>query len=223
MTHFCPDAIVFDMDGLLVNSEPVWMVIEHAIITERGHVYRPEVTERYIGVRLLEFWRGLKAEYGFDEAADVLKDAAVAQMVTRVPTEVLVMSGADELLAYCRERAIPCALATGSERPVVDAVLAAHGWGDVFQAIITGDMVENGKPHPEPYLRAAAALGVDPARCLALEDSPNGARAGVAAGMTCFAIPDLSHADPSRFADITPHILDDLAAVLAHLQACDQE
>ncbi|MDZ4765259.1 MAG: HAD family phosphatase [Chloroflexota bacterium] len=222
MTRFCPEAVIFDMDGLLVNSEPVWMTIEQAIIADRGHIYRPEVTARYVGVRLLEFWRGLKSEYDFTEAEDVLKDAAVAQMVIRVPKEVFLMSGARELLAYCNDHAIPCALATGSERPVVEAVLAAHDWGDVFQAIVTGDGVTNGKPHPEPYLLAAARLGVDPTLCLALEDSPTGARSAVAAGMTCFAIPDKSHTNPARFADITPHVMDDLGAVLAYLRACDQ-
>lgn len=219
-TQFCPEAIIFDMDGLLVNSEPVWGVIEHTMITERGYEYRPEVTAKYIGVRLLEFWRGLREAYGFTELEHELKDIAVATMVERVPLEVTTRPGAVELLAYCREQNIPCALATGSEMPVVKAVLATHGWTDVFRVLVTGDQVERGKPHPEPFLRAAELLGVDPKNCLALEDSANGSRSAVAAGMTCFAVPDLSHTNAARFADITPHVFEDLNAVLAYLREC---
>ena len=102
--------------------------------------------------------------------------------------------------------------------PIIDATVAAQNWDRYFQTHVCGEDVPAGKPAPDIYLEAARRLGVEPAHCLTLEDSPNGARAAVAAGMICYAIPDPSHSTGATFADITPYVyasLHDVVALLA--------
>jgi HAD superfamily hydrolase (TIGR01509 family) len=220
MSQFCPDAVIFDMDGLLVDSEPLWMVVERELVEEHGRKYDPAITAKYVGMRLLEFWQGLCREYGFSETPQALMDQAIARMVARIPKQLQAKPGARELLAYFHAEGIPCAIATGSFAPVMRAVVEAFGWDSHFVVHVTGDEVERGKPDPQTYLLAAERLGVPPERCLALEDSPTGAKAAVAAGMVCYAVPDSAHTSAERFDGITPHVHDSLLTVLDAMRRC---
>lgn len=101
---------------------------------------------------------------------------------------------------------------------IIKAVVKSQGWEDKIRHLYTANDVARGKPAPDVYLYAAQQLGVDAGDCIALEDSPNGARSAVSAGMTCYAIPD-THSTAAAFADITPHVFDDLHQVLARLKA----
>jgi HAD superfamily hydrolase (TIGR01509 family) len=212
-------AIVFDMDGLLVDSETVWYVAEEALLAARGFVYTPEAREQIIGMRMDEFMVKLRDIYGLQEPVDALCDELVERLMAIIETEIKPQAGAHELVDYVTRQNIPRAIASSSPIEVIDATLAAQGWKDAFAIRCTADDEAYGKPAPDVYLTAARQLNINPVDCLALEDSPNGARAAVAAGMTCYAVPDRSHSTTESFSDITPHVFDSLHEVLEALRS----
>lgn len=211
-------AIIFDMDGLLVDSERVWHMAEDAFIASFGHVYTVEVRDKIVGLRMDEFVAVLKAHYNLEPSVQQLSEALEARVMTLLATEVKPQPGARAMIDYVMAQGIPHAIASSSSMNVINATLSAQGWLEYFPIRCTADDEARGKPAPDVYLRAASRVGVDPAACLALEDSPNGARAAVAAGMTCFAVPDRSHSSPADFDAITPHVFDSLHTVLETLQ-----
>jgi HAD superfamily hydrolase (TIGR01509 family) len=217
MTSFCPAAVIFDMDGLLVDSEPVWQQVEDAILSRRGRVLDADIRHGLIGMRMADFWTAMHREYQFDEPPEALIAEVTADMVAAIPGHVDPRPGAQELLDYLRKRGVPCAIASSSPMAIIDAVVESEGWHGYFQAYVSGDQVTHGKPAPDIYLEAARQIGADPSVCLTLEDSRNGALAAVAAGMICYAVPDLSHGHPDQFASITPHVFASLHDVRAAL------
>lgn len=219
--NFCPRAIIFDMDGLLIDSEPVWEKIEDAILSARGVALTPEIRHRYVGTRMDDFWGGLRADYNLSDPLEALIQEAIDRMVARVGVEAAQRPGAPELIAFVEGNGLRAAIASSSPLAIIDAAREAHGWQQVFATRVSGDDVPHGKPAPDIYLEAARRLGVDPHQCLALEDSPNGARAAVAAGMITIAVPDAAHTTHRAFETITPYIYDSLHDVRAALEECD--
>lgn len=213
-----PDAIIFDMDGLLVDSEPVWHHAETALIESRGYDYTPELRAQIVGLRLDAIIETYRRALRFTETTAELVEELQNHMLRFIPELVKPQPGAHELVNWVAARGLPRAIASSSPAVVIDAVVALQGWDDVFAVRCTADDVAAGKPAPDVYLAAARRLGVDPARCLALEDSATGARAAVAAGMVCCAIPDATHTHPDHFDGITPHLCDSLHDVLAALK-----
>jgi mannitol-1-/sugar-/sorbitol-6-/2-deoxyglucose-6-phosphatase len=207
-------AIIFDMDGLLVDSESVWFVAEEALIAQRGFNYTAEAREQIVGLRMDEFMVKLRDIYELQEPVDALCDELVDRLMAVIDTEIKPQPGAHELVDYVVRQNIPRAIASSSPIEVIDATLATQGWQDAFTILCTADDEEYGKPAPDVYLTAARQLGIDPVHCLALEDSPNGARAAIAAGMTCYAVPDRSHTKGVAFNGITPYVFDSLHEVL---------
>lgn len=212
-----PQAIIFDMDGLLVDSEPVWHAAEADLIESRGHQYTKEVRAQIIGLRVDEFFEKLNAVYHFDESIDELYSELMDRMLRLIPRKVKPQPGAAELVAYVQGSGLPTAIASSSPMSIINATVVSQGWEHVFSLRCSADDDARGKPAPDVYLRAARLLGVAPENCLALEDSPAGARAAVAAGMTCYAVPDSTHSGPDAFQDITPHVFADLHDVLRQL------
>jgi len=222
MSTFCPQAVIFDMDGLLVDSEPVWQEVEDGLLTRRGYQLDAEVRSGLIGMRMADFWGAMVSEYQIPEAPETLIREVTDNMVAAIPGHVDQRPGAQELLDFLHGRGVPCAIASSSPMAIIQAVVESEGWHGFFAAFVSGDQVPNGKPAPDIYLEAARQLGANPADCLSLEDSRNGARAAVAAGTVCYAVPDLSHGHPDQFAEITPHVfvsLHEVCAALAH-SAC---
>jgi mannitol-1-/sugar-/sorbitol-6-/2-deoxyglucose-6-phosphatase len=213
-----PQAVIFDMDGLLVDSETVWHIAEAAMINARGHDYTADVRALVIGMRMDEFLTILHDHYQLEESVPELVDELNAAMLKLIPTHVKPQPGANEAIAYVQSRNWPVAIASSSPPGIIDAIVEAQGWGEVFKIRCSADHEAYGKPAPDVYLTTARVLGVDPADCLALEDSPAGAKAAVAAGMTCYAVPDSSHSPRSLFADITPHVFDSLHEVVETLR-----
>lgn len=209
--------IIFDMDGTLVDSEVVWEAAEAALFARRGITYTDEVRQQVIGLRLDAFFRKLIAIYQLNESVEALAQELDAEMLQRIPSQVKAKAGANELLAYVETLGIPYAIASSSPMSIIRAIVDAQGWTARIPHLYTADDVALGKPAPDVYLYATRELGLDARACLALEDSPNGARAAVAAGMTCYVVPDF-HSAPAGFAGITPHVFPDLHAVLAHLK-----
>ncbi len=218
--NFCPQAIIFDMDGLLVDSEPVWALAEGALLNERGKQWDIEIQRPLIGMRMRDFLVGIRSGYGLSDTVDELVAELIGRMTKLVPTQVVPRPGAPELLDYLLARGIPCAIASSSPMPIIDAVVTSQGWDRFFQTHVCGDDVTHGKPAPDIYLEAARRIGIAPEACLALEDSPNGSRAAVAAGMVTIAVPDLSHTSHAAFEAITPYVFDSLHEVRAALELC---
>ena len=212
-------AIIFDLDGLLVESEPVWLQAETDYVASLGYVYTDDLRASIVGLRLdamMDLWRDY---YGLEQSMDELISGLTDLFVSMIPGQVRAKPGAGELVNFVYAQRIPTAIASSSPQIVIDTTVESQGWGDIFSCRCSADDVALGKPAPDVYLAAARTLNVAPADCLALEDSPAGSRAAVAAGMTCYAVPDPTHSTNAAFKDITPHVYNDLYQVLADLRA----
>jgi HAD superfamily hydrolase (TIGR01509 family) len=185
-------AALFDMDGLLVDSEPLWSVAETELAARYGGVWDAEIKARCIGTALPDAVPVMLDYFGVvDPTPEQLLEAQdwlLARMVELFATVLPLQPGALELVDALRAAGVPTALVSSSYRVLVDAVLTLLGAGR-FDFTLSGDEVARTKPDPEPYLTAAAALGVDPQRCVVLEDAPSGIAAAEAAGCLAIGIP----------------------------------
>jgi HAD superfamily hydrolase (TIGR01509 family) len=176
------------MDGTLVDTEPCWTVAELELAERYGGAWSAEQAMQVVGFDLVDAARLMRAQMGLDlepeRMVEELLDSVIAQVEQSVPWR----SGARELLASLRTAHVPCALVTMSYARFVAPIVAALPAG-TFDAVITGDAVGRGKPHPEPYLAAARALDVLASECLAIEDSDTGATSASAAGCTVLVAP----------------------------------
>jgi HAD superfamily hydrolase (TIGR01509 family) len=180
-------AVLWDMDGTLVDTEPYWIESEFEIIEEHGGTWSHEHAMNLVGNDLLDSGRYIHEHSGIDLEPSEIVEELLDRVMARVGTAVPWRPGAAELLADLRGRDVRCALVTMSYRRFVAPILASLPEG-TFEVVITGDTVSQGKPHPEPYLKAAAILGVDPADTVAIEDSNTGARSAESAGCTVLVV-----------------------------------
>lgn len=183
-----PAAVLWDMDGTLVDTEPYWIATEFEIAQRYGGTWSEEHALRLVGNDLLESGRYIREHMGIDRTPEEIVDELLDGVVARVRESVPWRPGAVELLAELIDLGVPCALVTMSYDRFVAPILAQLPEG-AFGVVVTGDRVTQGKPHPEPYLVAAAALGVRPKECIAIEDSHPGATSAEAAGCTVLVVP----------------------------------
>ena len=182
-------AVLWDMDGTLVDTEPYWVESEFALVEEHGGSWSQEHAMNLVGNDLLDSGRYIREHGGIDlEPADIVEQL-LDRVTARVEKEVPWRPGALELLSELRAHGVRCALVTMSYRRFADPILR-HLPEGTFEVVVTGDAVAQGKPHPEPYQKAAAVLGVDPWHTLAIEDSNTGARSAEAAGCTVLVVPN---------------------------------
>ena len=182
-------AVLWDMDGTLVDSEKVWAEVQLRLLAELGATWTVEDCVGLIGSDLrdaVQVWMS-RIPAGVI-TADELSDRMFSEVIESLRKEVTFQPGAVELLQALRKEEVPCALVSASYRTMIDAVLG-HLPPEPFDVIVAGDEVTLGKPHPEPYLTAAAKLGVDPAHCVVIEDSITGTQSGTAAGAYVVAVP----------------------------------
>ncbi|WP_340538452.1 HAD family hydrolase [Nocardioides sp. GXZ039] len=183
-----PAAVLWDMDGTLVDTEPYWIETEFALAERFGGRWSDEQALDLVGRDLLSSGEYIREHMPLDlppaEIVELLLDGVVARLDENVPWR----PGARELLAAIRAAGIPCALVTMSYERFAAPILAHLAPGS-FQVVVTGDQVTRGKPDPEPYLTAARLLGVDPRDCLAIEDSTPGATSAAAAGCSVLVVP----------------------------------
>lgn len=184
-----PAAVLWDMDGTLVDTEPYWMATEEAIAEEHGGTWTHADAMQLVGNELIVSGEYIKAKLGLAQSAEEVVEMLLDGVVDQVRHAVPWCPGARELLLALHDAGVPCALVTMSYQRFVAPILE-HLPPETFRVIVTGDMVDNGKPHPEPYLTAAAALGVDAADCVAIEDSPTGATSAAAAGCRVLVVPN---------------------------------
>lgn len=183
-----PAAVLWDMDGTLVDTEPYWIAAEHALVEEHGGLWTDEHAHQLVGNDLLVSAEYILAHSPIELTPLEIVHELLASVVVRVTEHVPWRPGARELLESLVAHGVQCALVTMSWESLATAVVSnlPH---DSFAAVVTGDVVLHGKPHPEPYLEAARRLGVDPAACIAIEDSPPGVASAVAAGIPTIAVP----------------------------------
>jgi len=187
-------AILFDLDGLMVDSEPHSLASWEAVLAERGVTLDQLTIESILGLRIDATARTLIDKYHLSDTESELADAKTEYQIAHLDGNVRPMPGLIELLDEIDRRGMPKAIASSGIRRYVEAVLRVNGLLERFSVIITGDQVARGKPAPDVFLAAAQALNVEPQFCLALEDAPAGVQAAKAAGMTCIAVPDYSMA-----------------------------
>ena len=176
------------MDGTLVDTEPTWMAAEYALAARYGGAWSDEDGLHLVGSDLLDSARYMRRRMGIDVAPEQIVEELLDTVIQQVERVVPWRPGARELLVSLRAAGVPCALVTMSYARLVAPVVAALPPG-TFDAVITGDAVDRGKPHPEPYLAAARELDVLAGECLAIEDSDTGATSAAAAGCTVLVSP----------------------------------
>jgi HAD superfamily hydrolase (TIGR01509 family) len=183
------EAVVFDLDGVLIASEEVWDGVRERYVRERGGRYDAEVQRAMMGMSSVEWARYLHEQAGVDEEPAAINAEVVRRMLAEYRERLPLIPGAVEAVQRVAA-AFPLGLASSSNRPLIDAVLAGSGLATSFAVTVSSEEVPRGKPAPDVYLEAARRLGVDPARCGAVEDSHSGIRSARAAGMRVVAIPN---------------------------------
>ena len=212
------EAVVFDLDGVLVQTEELWDEVRAGLAQERGARYDAEAQRAMMGMSSLEWSRYMHDELGVPEAPEEISAEVVRRMAARYRERLPLIDGAREAVTRVAAR-WPLGVASSSNRPLIDAVLELAGLAESFAATVSSEEVPRGKPAPDVYVEAAARLGVDPARCAAIEDSHSGIRSAKAAGMRVIAVPNpsfppgedaLAEADAvlDSLAELTPQVVD---------------
>jgi HAD superfamily hydrolase (TIGR01509 family) len=181
--------VVFDLDGVLVDSEQVWDAVREELAHERGGDWHPGAQRDMMGMSSPEWSRYMHDRIGLTEPPGEINRVVVERMLERYHAGPPWIPGALDAVHRMAGR-FTLGLASSSNRELIDAVLAAGGIGGLFGATVSSEEVARGKPSPDVYLEAARRIGADPADCVAVEDSHNGIRSAKAAGMTCIAIPN---------------------------------
>lgn len=212
-----PAAVLWDMDGTLVDTEPYWIECEIALSKEFGGSWDYADSQTMIGSDLIDTGTALRDRGGVALEPFDIVERLIEGVIERVAQHLPWRPGARELLEACVAAGIPCALVTMSWRRLVTAALSSLP-EELFAATITGDEVSRGKPHPEPYEAAARALGVDPAHCVAIEDSRTGTASALAAGCATLGVPHVVTLSPAKNLTIVDTLVgvsvDDLGELL---------
>jgi HAD superfamily hydrolase (TIGR01509 family) len=213
-----PDAVVLDLDGVLVDSEERWDEARRELVADRGGTWTDDATHAMLGMSSTEWSAYVRDELGVPMTAAEINDAVVARLLDGYRRDLPLLPGAVEAVRALGAR-WPLGLASSSNAPVIALVLSETGLDEVIRAWVSSEEVDRGKPAPDVYLEAARRLGVAPARCVAVEDSSNGMRSAHAAGMAVVAVPmrafppaadalALAAAKVAGIADVTPAVVE---------------
>ena len=186
------EAVVFDLDGVLIQSEEVWDAVRERYVRERGGRYDDAVQRAMMGMSAPEWSAFLAADAGVPGTPEQINADVVERMLEAYARNLPLLPGAVEVVRRMAA-AFPLALASSSNRAIFEEVLDLAGIADFFAATVSSEEVARGKPAPDVYLEAARRLGVAPERCVAVEDSHSGIRSAHAAGMRVIAIPNASY------------------------------
>jgi HAD superfamily hydrolase (TIGR01509 family) len=212
------EAVVFDMDGVLVDSEPVWEEVRRAFVAEFGGEWAPDTQRRLMGMSTQEWARHLSEDLGVHLSPDEVAGTVVKRMAARYAEHLPLLPGAVAAVRGLDEWWL-LGLASSSPPELIETVLRTAGIDRLFDVALSSEAVSHGKPAPDVYLSVAERLGVEPERCAAVEDSSNGLRAAAAAGMRVIAVPHPRYPpDPdalamastvlSSLAELTPGVVD---------------
>lgn len=213
-----PDAVVFDLDGVLVDSEQLWNAAKQAFVRDAGGRWREDAPRAMMGMSSPEWSAYIRERLGVELEDEEINRDVVRRIEEIYRVRLPVLPGAIEAVRALHGR-WPLAMASSSNREIIDLVLDVAGLTDVFVATVSSEEVARGKPAPDVYLEAARLVGVEPDRCVAIEDSSNGLRAAAAAGMAVIAVPN-THYPPDQDAlalaaaivatagDLTPELIE---------------
>jgi HAD superfamily hydrolase (TIGR01509 family) len=182
------EAVVFDLDGVLIDSEPVWEEVRREVVATHGGHWAPDTQRRLMGMSTREWARYLSEDLGVGLPPDQVAALVIERMADRYARELPLMPGAADAVRRLAGR-WPLGLASSSPAALIETVLSAASIRSLFAVTVSTEEVEHGKPAPDVYLTAAARLGVEPGRAVAVEDSSNGLRSAAAAGLRVIAIP----------------------------------
>jgi HAD superfamily hydrolase (TIGR01509 family) len=210
------DAVVFDLDGVLLASEEVWDAVRERYVRGRGGRYDTDVQRAMMGMSAPEWSRYLHEEARVPEEPDAINDGVVALMLDAYRADLPLVPGAIDAVRRAAA-AFPLGLASSSNRVIFEEVLRLAGLEQCFRATVSSEEVARGKPAPDVYLEAAGRLGVAPERCTAVEDSHAGIRSAHSAGMRVVAIPNASYPpddDALALADAVLESLEELTTAV---------
>lgn len=207
------EAVIFDMDGVLIDSEPFWREAEIEVFKQVGVQLTEKMCLETMGLRvdeLVNYW--YRKHPWSDFEADVLENQIIESMVDRIELDGAAKDGAIQTIEFFKARDLKLALASSSPYRIIKAVINRLKISEKFECIYSAEEEKYGKPHPGVYLTTAQKLGVSPSACLAIEDSFNGVLAAKAARMVCVAVPEFSIPPDPRFviADLMLNSLEDL-------------
>jgi HAD superfamily hydrolase (TIGR01509 family) len=210
------EAVIFDLDGVLVDSEHVWDEVREELARERGGRWHDRAQADMMGMSSVEWSRYMHDVIGLAESPEEIDAEVVRRMQARYAAELPLVEGGVEAVRRLAAD-FRLGLASSSNRPIIGAVLEAAGIAGIFETTVSSEEVARGKPAPDVYLEAARRLDVAPERCAAIEDSANGIRSAHAAGMRVLAIPNRRYPPPPdalALADATIGSLEDLTQAL---------
>jgi len=187
-SHSLIEAVVFDLDGVLIDSEPVWEEVRRSVVAAHGGHWNPDTQDRLMGMSTAEWSAYLSADLGVRLSPAQVADAVIAAMAARYRSHLPLLPGAVDAVRLMGSRFV-IGLASSSPRSLIGAVLDASGLRSLFAAVVSTEEVARGKPAPDVYLTVAGQLGVTADVCAAVEDSSNGLRSAAAAGCAVIAVP----------------------------------
>jgi HAD superfamily hydrolase (TIGR01509 family) len=211
-----PDAVVLDLDGVLVDSEERWDAARRQLVAERGGRWKEGASEEMLGMSAPEWSRYVRDELGVDLEPAEIDAAVVERLVAGYRDELPLLPGAVEAVRALGAR-FTLGLASSSNAQVIALVLERTGLDAVIGAWVSSEEVARGKPAPDVYLEAAGRLGVQPGRCAAVEDSTNGIRSAAAAGMAVVAVPMRAFPPAPDALALAAATVDGIAAVTPEL------
>jgi HAD superfamily hydrolase (TIGR01509 family) len=204
------EAVVFDLDGVLLDSEHVWDEVREQLARERGRPWTERAQADMMGMSSAEWSSYMHDVIGLPEPPDAINAEVVRRMLARYGEELPLVDGAVDVVRRL-VGAFRLALASSSNRPLIDAALAQSGLTPLFEATVSSEEVARGKPAPDVFVEAARRLGLAPTRCTAIEDSGNGIRSAHSAGMRVVAIPNGRYPPPRDALELADATLSSLA------------
>jgi HAD superfamily hydrolase (TIGR01509 family) len=202
-------AVVFDLDGVIVDTEEAWDQARREFVAATGGRWKPEATAAMMGMSSVEWSAYMRAELGVELSPEEISDGVVETLAGELRERLPLIDGAVEAVEAVARR-WPLALASSANRPIIELVLELAGIAERFRVVVSSEEVARGKPAPDVYLEAVRRLGFEPGECAAVEDSSNGLRAAIAAGLRVVAF-------PNRAFPPAPEVLGEAAARISGL------
>ena len=207
-------AVIFDMDGVLIDSEPLWRVAMIKGFNDIGVEFTDEDCRKTTGMRFKEVVQHWFNHHNITHSTPIhLNDTVINNLIELIHRDGKAMKGVIEVLDFLRTKKFPIGLATSSNHILIEAVLTKTQTALYFNEVVSAEFLQHGKPHPEVFLKCAENLKIAPENCLVIEDSVNGVLAGKAAGMTVIAVPDEEHKNDPRF-EVADFRLNNLSDVI---------
>jgi len=210
------EAVVFDLDGVLLDSEQVWDEVREQLTRERGGRWHENAQREMMGMSSLEWSRYMHDTLGLPEPPEEISAEVVRRLEERYRNQLPLLEGAREAVERLAAR-WPLGLASSATLPIIGLVLEVAGLDACFGATVSSEEVAHGKPAPDVYVEAARRLGVDPRRCVAIEDSTNGLRSAHAAGMAVVAVPNAAFAPDPAAVELAGAVVDTVGEVTPEL------